>query len=66
MLSSLSGGRENGGVKEADRMIRRERNKEKEREARREGNEGGEKEKMRGKIRAASPHGEVGNRNCCW
>lgn len=24
------------------------------------------KEKMRGKIRAASPHGEVGNRNCCW
>lgn len=57
---------ERTGVKEADRMIRRERGEEKEKSAEGGQRRRGRKEKMRGKIRAASPHGEVGNRNCCW
>lgn len=45
------------------------RKREAEKGRRREGRaerQAGREEKMRGKIRAASPHGEVGNRNCCW
>lgn len=52
--------------KERDtKEMKRKREADKGREGRAESQAGGE-EKMRGKIRAASPHGEVGNRNCCW